>query len=261
MKDITVILPLHEFSEDIDVLVGRALNSYYDTDPKFETTLMVVGPAKVLEDFRDSRKFPAELNVTFVENEESDFCNQINAGATACQTKYFSILEFDDEYTHHYFENVEKYFSLHADYSIIIPINEIHDFQQPEAGAMGYLNEAFWASSFSEKIGFPDEESLMDYLSANVTGAVFNTADFLELGKLKPSIKIAFWHEFLLRALHKDKVIFVMPKVGYKHYINRENSLANIYNKTISEKEAQWWVSLAQEEYYYKNDRKKTYDE
>lgn len=261
MKDITVIFPLHEFSESIDALIGEALNSYYDTDPKFESTLMVVGPTKVLEKFRNSHTFPEELKITFVENEKSDFCTQINKAVEMCTTTYFSILEQDDKYTPKYFKNIEKYVEVYPEYMGIIPLNEIVDYTKIEEGSLGYINEAFWASSFSEKIGFPDEESLMDYLNVNVTGAVFKKDDFINIGGLKPSIKISFWHEFLLRALHKDKILFIMPKVGYIHTVNRPNSLSDQYSKTISHKEAEWWVNLAQEEYYYKTDRKKKYEE
>ena len=74
-------------------------------------------------------------------------------------------------------------------------------------------------------------------------------------------MKLSFWYEFLLRAINKDKSIFVIPKVGYFHTVNRNESLASHYAQTMSDRESEFWVELARKEYLYKTDRKKTYEE
>jgi hypothetical protein len=90
---------------------------------------------------------------------------------------------------------------------------------------------------------------------------VFNIKDWLEVGGLKPSIKITFWYEWMLRATSKGKKIFVIPKVGYNHTLGRENSLVETYKKEIDKDETQWWFDLAKRESYFKEDRKKTYED
>ena len=74
---------------------------------------------------------------------------------------------------------------------------------------------------------------------------------------LKPSIKVAFNYEFLLRLTNNKLEAFVVPKEGYLHVIGRENSLTDIYSKTIKDDEIVKWFELAMREYPYAVDRKK----
>jgi hypothetical protein len=53
----------------------------------------------------------------------------------------------------------------------------------------------------------------------------------------------------------------VIPKVGYYHFVNREGSMSDVYAKTMSEKEADWWIDLSEKEYFFKKDRNKIYEE
>ena len=141
-----------------------------------------------------------------------------------------------------------------------LPINEVFDYKNEE-GIAGYLNEPVWASSFSEKLGYFDNDSLMNYINIQCTGGIFDKDAFLEIGGLKESIKVSFWYELMLRANYKAKKIFVVPKVGCKHGVNRDGSLMDIYSKTIKPDEANWWINLAREEMFFKKDRNKTYQE
>ena len=71
---------------------------------------------------------------------------------------------------------------------------------------------------------------------------------------------MTFWYEFLLRITKNGKKVYVIPKVGLNHYVDRENSLYDTYRKTIDEEESQWWYELAQKECFYLNDRNKVYE-
>jgi hypothetical protein len=57
---------------------------------------------------------------------------------------------------------------------------------------------------------------------------------------------------------HNDKKVFVVPKIGYEHYLNVHNSLSSTFI-TMNTEELDFWFTTAQEEYVYKNDRKKNY--
>ena len=94
-----------------------------------------------------------------------------------------------------------------------------------------------------------------------LTGSIFNTADWREVGGLKPSVKITFWYEWLLRATNKNKVVYVIPKVGYNHHLGRKNSLVEYYKENMGNEETQWWFDLAKREYFFKEDRNKTYED
>ena len=257
MKRITTIIPLNKYDENVKALLDMAVKSFVETSKNNPADLMFVGPKDVLEKTRIGLAYEAE----YVENENSWFSAQINAAVKKVKTPFFSILEYDDEYTPIWFDNVLKYVDAGEDISVYLPLTEVFDYQHKEQGPVGYLNEAVWASSFSEKLGYFDNECLQDYLIFNTTGGVFRTKDFIEVGGLKESMKLSFWYEFLLRTINKKNNVFVIPKVGYFHVVNRTGSLALDYADTMSDRESDFWIELARKEYLYKTDRKKTYEE
>ena len=118
-----------------------------------------------------------------------------------------------------------------------------------------------WSASFANEIGFIDLDCLDTYMDFNVTGSFIKTEDFISIGGLKPSLKIAAWYEFLLRACHNSLKVFVVPKVGYSHTLSREGSYMNETKKDISPEEGKWLIATAKEEYFFKEDRKKKYGE
>lgn len=254
MKELTVIIPVHEYSDTVKALLGKAIESFHNT-ARDDEKLLVASPAKVKseieKDFSD---------LEFVETKKSDFVSQINTAAKAVTTKYFSILEFDDVFTTNWLKNVAEYFEYEPDASLYLPLTEVLMAGEEEKGPIGYVNEAAWASSFSDEIGYLDLESLQNYMNFNTTGGIFKTEDFLAVGALKPSIKLSFWYEFLLRLVHNKRKVFVVPKVGYRHLLGRKGSVSDTYNKEMEPKEAEFWVDLAKKEYMFKTDRKKTYE-
>jgi hypothetical protein len=88
-----------------------------------------------------------------------------------------------------------------------------------------------------------------------MTGGIFNTADWNEVGGLKAPIKLTFWYEWLLRATYKGKKIFVIPKIGYLHKLGRKGSLIESYKNSIDDAESNFWVSVAKKDYFYKETR------
>lgn len=255
MKDITVIIPVHEYNDFVKTLLVRAIESV-PSDYKISIT----APTKLENDLFPLTKEYDNLTVSVAidENESSDFCTLVNREVNAISTKWFSILEFDDIYTDIWFNNVEKYIEYNPDVSVFLPLEELIEYDNNQF--IGYGNEAPWASSFSNEIGYIDNDCLQQYFDFYLTGSVFNTEDWKNNGGLKPSIKISFWYEFLLRFTNKGKKVFVIPKLGYKHYVNRENSLYDIYRKTVDENESAWYFELAKQECFHNQDRNKTYE-
>ena len=249
MKDLTVIVPLHEYNDNVDAFLKGALYSFKKADKDKNSEVLFVGPQKIMDEISEKYK---EKRYRFLVNEESDFCTQINKAVEDCK-KYFSILEYDDTYTETWFDNVEKYIKDTNDtVSIYLPLTEIIIDRKQKDGPIGYVNEAVWAQSFSDTLGYLDLESLLNYMNFNTTGAVFKTEDFKEVGGLKAPIKLTFWYEFLLRAVRNDKKVFTIPKVGYQHLLDREGSLSSTYNKTLTPEEADFWLDLAKKDYFFK---------
>lgn len=260
MKDLTIIIPVHKYDQVIEEYLGKAIESCKKSDTKNEVTKMFVGPKDVIGEIKNSMEVEDWVAVY---NENTGFPAQVNAAVKECKTKYFSVLELDDTYYEKWFDTVERYINAEADelqdITIYLPLTEVVDFTEKEKGPIGYINEAVWASSFSNEIGFLDIECLKNYINFNTTGGVFKKDAFVKHGGLKESIKLAYWYEFLLRTLNNGGKVFVIPKVGYTHLINRPDSEADNYNKTMSQKEADWWVELAQKDYLFISERDKSH--
>ena len=249
MKDLVVIIPMHEFGKENIDLLNKAVNSVP------EGIKVVLSCKKGV----DGRKLKGiNENVTVLAESEGDsFAELVNTAVNNIEEKWFSILEFDDTYTPIWIDNAKKYIEFMPDVSVFMTLEDITDFNNGKY--IGFGNEAAWASSFSNEIGFIDNDCLQNYFDFYLTGSIFNTADWKEVGGLKSSIKITFWYEWLLRATNKSKKVFVIPKVGYNHTLGREGSLVETYKKSMTPEETQWWFDLAKREYFYKEDRKKEY--
>lgn len=258
MKDLTIIVPLVEYKEEYKELYENALNSVVEGDVKEEASIIFVGPSSSLKIVKEFNLGTRE--VLYLENSKNiDLPFQVNKAVKDVKTEYYSVLEFDDNYTTFWFNEVEKYIKSFDNISLFLPLVEAFDFKRKEVGAIAYANEPVWASSFSDELGYVDEQSLKNHFNFIVSGGIFRTKDFLSVGGLKNSIKVFFWYELLLRLNHNGKKIYVIPKVGYEHYVNRDGALSMQYQQ-IAQDELNFWFTTAQEEFVYKTDRKKKYE-
>ncbi len=260
MKDITIIIPVHKFNDSIKALLQRAFDSVKKNEKTYtfgKLIPMIVGPNQILEEIGECFG-ETEYYHTCRNNKQTDFCSQINCAVEKVTTEYFSILEFDDIYTDNWFKMAHDYYYTNESVSIFLPINIIWAEDMP--GQYQYANEIVWTGAFSNEIGFIDFDCLQDYPSFNLTGGIFNTEDFKRIGKFKPSIKVSFNYELLLRLTKKDLKVYVVPKEGYVHVIARPDSLTDEYNKTLSNEEIKKWFNLAKSEYAFLEDRNASID-
>jgi len=254
MKELAVIIPMHEFGKDNIELLNNAIYSVpegiviYLSVPKGTTAAKVKGKSD-----------RAILVVS--EEDGTSFADLVNSAVKKLgdDIKWFSILEYDDTYTPIWLDNVKRYIDFMPNTSVFMCLEDITDFN--DGKYIGFGNEAAWASAFSNEIGYIDLDCLQNYFDFYLTGSVFNKADWNDVGGLKPSIKITFWYEWLLRATNKGKIVFVIPKVGYNHSLGRKGSLVEQYKENVPKEESQWWFDLAKREFYHKNDRNKTYED
>lgn len=258
MKDLTIIIPLVEYKEELSTYYERSISSILRNDVDEEIAIIFVGPSSSIRYIKDTFTFTSR-DVLYIENNKNtEFTFQVNKAVKDVKTAYFSVLEYDDAYTSIWFKNVAYYVGHQPETSLFLSLMEIYDEQHPEVGGIGYANEPVWASSFSDEIGFVDNDSLKNFYNFIVSGGVFKKSDFLSVGGLKNNIKVFFWYELLLRLTHNDKKVYVIPKIGYEHYLNVENSLSSTF-AAMEREELDFWFKTAQEEYVYKTDRKKSY--
>jgi hypothetical protein len=255
MENLTVIIPIDILDTDEKKsFFVKAISSIDDSN------IIVVGDKKSIESLNDIDLTNFIFTSIINTGRNKNYASNVNFALKSVKSEYFSVLEYDDAYSPIWFANLKDYIENDINETFaFLPLTEVIEYNTNEI--IGYANEAAWASSFSDEIGCFDFQSLENYLNFNASGGVFKTSDFINLGGLKASMELVFWYEFLLRALYKGKRVSVIPKVGYYHVVNRPNSITNKYSETMSEKEADWWIDLAKKEYFFPQDRKKTYTE
>jgi hypothetical protein len=258
VKDLTVIIPVHKINDTIKDYLNNAIKSVIEQKSKPEFIKIIYSGEDInqLNDVID--KYKDNIDISIIINEGlSDFVSQINLGVSKTETKWFSILEFDDVYSPIWFDNVLKYIESKTNVSVFIPINNVYDASNGKF--ISFVNEVIWANAFSNELGYIDNDCLKDYFNFQLDGAVFNTHDFIDVGGLKSSIKLSFWYEYLLRATANDQLVYVIPKIGYHHIMLREDSLMQHYSQEITPEEGAWWINLAKTECNFKEDRKIEY--
>lgn len=252
-SNITVILPVHNLDNVTEKTLPYAIKSV--TDQVVRPNLLIVASTAVYDKVLEMAKDVEDCVV--IENKgETDFASQIDFGVANITTKWFSILEYDDEYANIWFKNVVKYQEAHPDIELFLPIIvDVND----KSEFIGFTNEAVWAQSFSDELGYLDNSALLTYQNFNIDGMVMTKEIFDANGGFKKNIKLTFTYEFLLRMTFKDVKTMVIPKFGYKHINQREGSLFHSYKDEMDPTEANWWLAQAKKEYYFEKDRAITY--
>jgi GT2 family glycosyltransferase len=257
--DVSVVLPVHELNEVTKPLFANAVKSV-ELQKVVPNELLIVVPknsdvSKYMKAY-DFGEFTDSVQI--VENDgDTDFATQVNLGVEAAKSDWISFLELDDEYSNIWFKNVSEYTKAHSNVELFMPI--VVDVDN-NGSFIGFTNEAVWANSFSDELGVLDLNALLTYQNFNIDGIVMKKSVYQEFGGFKPSIKLTFIYEFLLRMAFKDVKIMVIPRFGYKHVNQRPDSLFSKYKETIDPVEARWWLAQAKKEYYFDKDRKITYE-
>lgn len=268
MKDIAIILPIHEWNEDIHQLTIKAIDSVNRNKSNYtfgKLPLFIVTPPDIHNQVEETlhKCYTTEatdsMHLLINTSEHFDFCSQINFAVnfvkqTYSDCSFFSILEFDDEYSPKWFKMAADYYNGNEDVSVFLPVNILHT---SDSDNFNFVNELVLATSFSNELGFIDFDCLQNCSLFNLTGGIFNIDDFLSVGGFKPSIEVAFNYEFLLRTTSKGLRVMVVPKEGYYHIMDRKGSLTDYYTHNIDDETMQKWFELAKREYKFDEDRKK----
>jgi glycosyltransferase involved in cell wall biosynthesis len=253
---LSVILPIKSAkAKDFDELFGKAINSLKEQKVDFEELVIVHTQEETLITVLDNYDF-GNINVTKVLwDKEPNYASQINYGVEQAKGTWVSLLEFDDEYSSIWFKNVKKYSESYPDVQMFLPVVvEVDD----KGMFAGFTNEATFAANFTQEMGFLTNETLQDYQNFQTAGSVIKKSVFEDFGGFKPSIKLTFVYEFLLRLSYNSVSIMTIPKLGYKHINMREGSIFWTYkngeNKMLDD-EVKFWIQTAKKEYFFTDDR------
>ncbi len=256
--NITIIIPIHEYNEQISNYLNKAIESITKQENSELPKVIIVYAAAIENEFMNSpiTKVMDSLTPTFIKNEgNTDYQSQVNLAVESVTTDYFSVLEFDDEISTAYIKNAEKYIESNPEIDIfltmMIEVNEKNE-------GIKLTNETVWAQQFvgeNGEIGYLNINSLKQYTDFKLSGAIIKKSEFINIGKYKSNIKLTFMYELLLRALNNACKVFSIPKIGYKHFANREGSLFDGYLKNMPIDERKFWFETATKESNFINDR------
>jgi hypothetical protein len=261
-SDITVIIPVHELDDSTKQYFDNAVKSVKDQIVTPDELLIVVPANSDVEKYVSDFDY-GDLTARVVKNDgATDFASQVNLGVEESTTGWFSILEFDDEYSKIWLKNAVQYREVYDDVEIFLPI--VIDVNT-DGAFLGLTNEAVWASQVSDEMGILDNGTLLKYENFNFDGMVMNKETYQDMGGIKASMKLSFIYEFLLRVTYFSTRVMVVPKFGYKHVNQRPDSIFHSYQDkeggtALTPDEARWWMSLAKKECFHQTDRNITYD-
>lgn len=259
--DVSIILPIRSaVVRDFDDYFEKAILSLKQQQTQINELVIVHTKEEQLVSKLSSYDF-GDLNVVKYEwSEEPNFAKQVNYGISKSNSEWVSIFEFDDEYANIWFRNVKKYSEFYPDVDAFLPI--VVDVDNKGVFA-GFTNEATFAMSFSQEVGYLTNDTLHQYQNFQTSGMVFKKSLIESFGGFKPTMKLTFVYELLLRLTFNSAKIMTIPKIGYKHINLREGSIFwNYKNGTpiMSEDEVKFWIQTAKKEYYYKDDRSIKYE-
>ena len=253
---VSIILPIKTSkAKDFEEYFTKAIDSIKNQQVEVEELLIVHTVEEELKKLLSNYDF-GNINVTLLEwNKEPNYASQVNFGIENSKGKWISLFEFDDEYSNIWFKNFKKYSEVYPDVQMFLPVVVEVD----EKGVFaGFTNEATFAANFTQEIGFLTNDTLQEYQNFQTAGSIFKKELFNDFGGFKPSIKLTFVYEFLLRLTYNSVSIMTIPKLGYKHVNLREGSIFWNYKygeEKMIDDEIKFWIQTAKKEYFFTDDR------
>jgi glycosyltransferase involved in cell wall biosynthesis len=253
---LSVILPIKSSkAKDFDEYFEKAISSLKNQTVGFEELVIVHTQEESLIDYLNSYDF-GDLNVTkLLWDKDPSYASQVNYGIENAKGTWVSLFEFDDEYSSIWFKNVQKYVESFPEVQMFLPVVVETD----EKGLFaGFTNEATFAANFSQEMGILTNDTLQEYQNFQTAGSIFKKSIIEDFGGFKPSVKLTFIYEFLLRLTYNSVSIMTIPRLGYKHVNLREGSIFWNYKfgeDKMIEDEVKFWIQTAKREYFFTDDR------
>ena len=259
--DVSVILPIKSaMAKGFVTYFEKCIESLKTQKLKINDLIIVHTDETQLVDYLNNFDFGDLTVKKHVWTKEPNYSAQVNYGVRSSESEWVSLFEFDDEYSTIWFENVDKYAKAYPDTHSFLPIVVDTD----EKGMfVGFTNEATFAASLNTEIGYLTNEVLMNYQNFQTSGMVIKKSTYLDNGGLKPSFKLTFVYEFLLRLTYNSVQIMTIPRIGYKHMNFREGSIFWNYKNgqnRISDDEVAFWIESAKKEHFFTSDRNIKYE-
>lgn len=259
--DLSVILPIKSaMSPEFMDYFTKCIESLKNQKLKFTELIIVHSDETTLVEILNRHDYGNLTVKKLVWDKEPNFAEQINYGVENAEGYWISFFELDDEYSSIWFNNVDKYSKHYPEVGAFLPIVVDTDNRGNFAG---FTNEATFAANFTPEMGILTNETLLDYQNFQTSGMVIKKSLLKDFGGFKPSFKLTFGYEFLLRITHNSVRVMSIPRVGYKHTNLREGSIFWNYKNSdnpLSPEEVKFWIESAKKEYFFNNDRAIKYE-
>ena len=253
---LSVIMPVKSsIVKDFDDFFQKAIKSIHSNSTKILELVIVHTEEEQLKTYLDNFDF-GEIKVKKILHKgEPSYATQINIGIKESSGEWVSFFEFDDEYSSIWFKNIAKYSKSFPNVDVFLPV--VVDVDDKGAFA-GFTNEATFAANFTQELGYLTNETLHTYQNFQTAGAAYKKSVLENFGGFKPSIKLTFVYELLLRLTYNSVNIMTIPRLGYKHINLREGSIFWNYKNSeekMLEDEVKFWIQTAKKEYFFADDR------
>jgi len=254
--NVSIVLPIESSKHmDFEDYFSKSIQSIINQETPINELVIVHSGEENLEIIVNNFDYSG-LTVNIIKNDgETDFGSQVNLGVSNSKSEWISILEFDDEYASIWFKNVDRYSKAYPNMQGFLPI--VVDVDDKGVFA-GFTNEATFAASMNSEIGILTNEVLLNYQNFQSSGMVIKKEVFEDFGGFKPSFKLTFVYEYLLRLTYNSVNIMTIPRIGYKHTNLRFGSIFWNYKNgidSITEDEVKFWLDAAKKEHFFTNDR------
>lgn len=251
MKNLTVIIPVHVLHEEYLSNALNSLETQKDLKEKINVLLTITSEIELsLGLFLKKNKYK-NINIkTIVNKGNTDFQSQINFAVDNIDTEYFSILEFDDEFSKIYFKTLDKYIKHYPENDAFLPILvEVNK----DGDVIKLTNEFVWSKSFinEEEFGYLTNDLLKDFSYFFISGSVIKRDKFIKCGKLKTNFDVSAVYEFLLRFTYNNNKVYVIPKIGYSHLSDRDGSATKYFVSKYKELDSKEEFERARKEHIF----------
>ena len=282
------IYSLSEQEQDVDLLI---LNSGLD-EPSIKNLIGMLESPSVIRSVLKSEPNPNKeqetikktgknkINFIIEETKCVSFNSLFNESfnyANINNYEWFTVFEYDDLFLQNWLKYFNFYSTHRSEFDVFLPLVR----EMTHGGFAGFLNEASWVDGFSEVAGVFDLNLLLRFNCLNITGSAFKVKSIKNYSEeidgiykpMKESIKINYSYEFVLRMIYNDLKFYTIPRLGYDHKINNvvdkvsyfksklplDITQKSIDNGGVSIEEYKFWMDLSKKEYFFDNDRKKSY--
>jgi len=254
MNNTTLIIPVFEITKaNKEYFIGCLESIKNQNDKNFKVAVVAPKFNKELESLLKDFDYQKIVN----DSGKTDFASQVNFAVSKIETEYFSVVQFDDVIFPNHVQNINKYISAYSNIDCFVPLVYEVDFEDKP---IGFSNETVWSAGTMEKFGYFDLAKTKEkaFYNFNVNCFTIKKSTFEAVGKLKSSILKFGDFEFLLRLLNFGKMVYVIPKMTYKHFNGISGSIHDM-QKDMDEMEKKFWYNMSRKEYFFDYDREISY--